>query len=201
MEHCQYNDGRRRDLAHRPHPVRHGGASAGTPVRMTIADGGRILEWLTRMVDLTPDEFPMPQGGLAWQPGCRRWASTAPALSGCGIRSSTRCGGSRQARSGVRSPGEPGPYDILRSAVAPPTRCTEPWPRLRPRRCGSDQGTASVQADKACPGRTARTRLPVMRVRQAHHAVSAPSRPCRRCGTPTCVPGYGRTQRPCRPGG
>lgn len=31
-----------------------------TPVRITIADGGGILERLTRMVDLTPDEIPMP---------------------------------------------------------------------------------------------------------------------------------------------
>lgn len=32
----------------------------GTPVRITIADGGGILERLTRMVDLSPDEIPMP---------------------------------------------------------------------------------------------------------------------------------------------
>lgn len=31
-----------------------------TPVRVTIDDGGGILERLTRMVDLAPDEIPMP---------------------------------------------------------------------------------------------------------------------------------------------
>ncbi len=41
-----------------------------TPVRMTIADGGGILERLTRMVDLTPDEIPMPQQRLGLLPGC-----------------------------------------------------------------------------------------------------------------------------------
>ena len=41
-----------------------------TPARMTIADGGGILERLTQMVDLTPDEIPTPQERLDLPPGC-----------------------------------------------------------------------------------------------------------------------------------
>lgn len=54
-------------------PVSSGSARTSmcsTPVRVTIDEGGGILERLTRMVDLAPDEIPMLQGRIDLLRGC-----------------------------------------------------------------------------------------------------------------------------------
>nr|WP_246568520.1 hypothetical protein [Streptomyces flaveus] len=168
---------------------------------MTIADSGGILERLTRMVDLTPDEIPMPQERLGLLPGCsgkaysdwlqargdelgngvawRHWTRSRPEerrrpSGGSGRKTTVTRRQLTDEQRRLIAPflpiGKYGPYDISSSAVAPPAWRAQPWPRLRPGRCGSDQGRR--------PGRP-RTHA---RTDSAHSATGDAGATCAPCG-------------------